>query len=381
MKIKKNTVAFLLCIIMLIIVDQNCEYNYVYAKVFSLATPKVTVKTINDSTGIKFTIDKTKDADGYDIFITGIPENFEYCEYFKYKDTNGDVYMRESFTKTIYKNGEEKRTIFLKNLQPGQYTTKVCSWNRKKTGTKVYSKWSKEKKLTLKDAATKGYSDTYDFSKAKRGDIVKFGAYEQDLDYTNGKEEIEWIVIKKTKDSVLLLSKYALDRLPYNKELEMVTWESCTLRKWLNDSFIRSAFNKTELSMIKSTELKNYDSSEWETIGGKDTNDKVFLLSEYEITDSDFGFSTHYDEWSENRRCAFCWDKNKKGREDFQTLDGEFTCWWWLRSPGSDQFSASSIHKNGCVITHEYIATYIGCDKIGVGGVRPALYVKLKSED
>lgn len=378
MRFAKKTICLLLAMLMVAGLFDNVQTD---AKEISIATPKVSTKLISKKTGVKITIGKTKDADGYEVSISGTPANSEYCDYFKYKESDDYVYMTTGFSTVIEKNGKAKRSLTYKDLQPGTYKVKVRSWNNKKYGTKTYSEWSKEKTFTLKEAATSGYSTSYDFSKVKKGDVVKFGAYEQDLNYTNGKEAIEWIVIEKTKKSVLLLSKYALDRLPYNKEYTSVTWETCSLRKWLNNDFVKSAFNKTEQGMIKTTTIENFDNAVYKTAGGNDTKDKVFLLSQLEMINSDFGFSENYDDYDMNRRCALAWYKNKEGSGSNQTADGEYTCWWWLRSPGYDASSACCVNYRGYVSSGGYSVSGVGysSDSDYGAGVRPALYINLNS--
>ena len=76
---------------------------------------------------------------------------------------------------------------------------------------------------------------------SKVGDIVYFGTYEQDNDTSNGKEDIEWLVLAKKGNRILVISDKALDRQPYNSSRTRVTWETCTLRKWLNNDFINAA--------------------------------------------------------------------------------------------------------------------------------------------
>lgn len=83
------------------------------------------------------------------------------------------------------------------------------------------------------------------------GDTVFIGKYEQDNDLTNGKEPIEWIVLKKTDDKrALLISKYALDRKQFNVSDSNVDWTSSSLYKWLNGEFMDEAFGKNEKSLI-----------------------------------------------------------------------------------------------------------------------------------
>ena len=88
-----------------------------------------------------------------------------------------------------------------------------------------------------------------ELSSANIGDYVTFGTYEQDNNESNGAEEIEWQVLDKKDGKVLLLSKYALDCKQYNAEWEYVTWETCTLRSWLNEEFYKTAFTSKEAAI------------------------------------------------------------------------------------------------------------------------------------
>lgn len=87
------------------------------------------------------------------------------------------------------------------------------------------------------------------------GETVKFGWYEQDDDPDDGKEEIEWTVLALEGDRALLISKYALDCQPYHKVHGSISWEECSLREWLNDSFLREAFNSAQQKRIPETEV------------------------------------------------------------------------------------------------------------------------------
>ena len=93
----------------------------------------------------------------------------------------------------------------------------------------------------------------------KIGETIEFGNYPQDKDGTE--KPIEWIVMKKEGNQVLLLSKYVLDAKPYNKEWEDVTWETSDIRQWLNNEFYTTAFNKAEKAKIQTSLIKNEDNS------------------------------------------------------------------------------------------------------------------------
>ena len=126
----------------------------------------------------------------------------------------------------------------------------------------------------------------------KVGDIIKFGHYEQDGNLENGKEEIEWQVLKVESDRVLVVSKYALDCKKYDETKYAVTWEESTLRKWLNDDFLNEAFTMEEQEKIPIVYLENRSNPYWGTAGGYNTNDRIFCLSldEMESCFGDYSF-------------------------------------------------------------------------------------------
>nr|MCR5341287.1 DUF6273 domain-containing protein [Saccharofermentans sp.] len=114
--------------------------------------------------------------------------------------------------------------------------------------------------------------------KYRPGDIVTFGKYEQDNNKSNGKEDIEWIVLAREGNKVLVLSRYALACKPYNNKKADVTWETCSLRKWLNEDFFESAFDEEDKSCIVKTNVTADKNPEYETSQGNPTTDNVFLL-------------------------------------------------------------------------------------------------------
>ena len=192
----------------------------------------------------------------------------------------------------------------------------------------------------------------------KIGETIEFGNYPQDKDGTE--KPIEWIVMKKEGNQVLLLSKYVLDAKPYNKEWEDVTWETSDIRQWLNNEFYTTAFNKTEKAKIQTSLIKNEDNSEYGTSGGNDTEDKVFLLSKKE---AETLFS------NEEERIA----KATEYAEKSGVYDEEKGAWWWLRSPGFGSRGAAEVDSDGWVYRVGNLV-YIRPD-----GVRPALYLNLQS--
>ncbi len=191
------------------------------------------------------------------------------------------------------------------------------------------------------------------------GDCVLFGSYKQDNAASNGKEDIEWLVLARSGSNVLVVSKYALDNQPYNAMLTYTTWETSTIRKWLNSDFFNTAFTDEEKSMIRSVAVSADKNPACNTPQGNDTTDKVFLLS---IAEANKYFSTDDD-----RQCqgtAYCYEKGA-------SKDDNGNCWWWLRSSGVTSHHAADVDYDGSVYDHgDFVNnTY--------GAVRPAIWINL----
>ena len=200
-------------------------------------------------------------------------------------------------------------------------------------------------------------------SKICVGEKYKFGSYKQNINEENGGEEIEWIVLEKDGSSALLLADKALDVLPYNTDLTDVTWEICTLRKWLNIDFLNSAFTAEERQRILTTELPADKNPNFISEQGNVTKDKIFLLS---IADVNKYFSSNAE-----RMCVPTAYTRKAGAyiDAYSPKNGETTCWWWLRSIGFNQQTASAVGIGGA-------AGYLG-DPVNYmrNAVRPALRI------
>lgn len=223
-------------------------------------------------------------------------------------------------------------------------------------------------------------------------DVVAFGQYNQDSLYE--KEPIEWIVLDKQDNKYLLLSKYILTCRDYHDIEENVTWETCALRKWLNNTFLNTAFNQSEQSKIMTTNIMNNDGIGQDTVGGNDTKDKVFLLSKEEVrkyfgkgTEDKKGYiigknivtrGTYYAK-TVNNGAGKLWVANVSGESKYSWSTGNSL--FWLRSPGSNQSFAMVISDDRELITTGYtviIGSFLnssGYFESGGIGVRPAIWV------
>ena len=209
-------------------------------------------------------------------------------------------------------------------------------------------------------------------------DTIKFGSYPQSDASGNKKEPIEWIVIDRQENKSLILSKYILDCKCYNDIESPVTWESCTLRKWLNDDFLQQAFNYDEQQAIILTEVSNIDDINeiYYSIGGNNTNDKVFLLSKEEIKKyfgneikEMYGYQlgknvvtkgTNYARQVNNLS-----GRLKVSKSDWYTGNSYF----WLRSMGNNQTYASFVGSSGYL---DLLGLPVNFSEVGV---RVALWV------
>ena len=207
------------------------------------------------------------------------------------------------------------------------------------------------------------------------GGNYTYGSYEQDNNTANGKEPIEWIILDKRDDgSLVLLSKYALDAKPYNVDYTDVTWETCSLRAWLNEDFYNSAFNAEEQTKIVCVTLENEDNP-YGLIFEEDTQDKVWLLSINEVT-NEFTDDKVYSRFTGNysRICM----PTKYAEEQIArsyypeeyTRDPDCGCWWWLRSSGTHFGIAAEIDPDGEVSD---VGSSVDLES---GCVRPAIVIK-----
>ncbi len=224
-------------------------------------------------------------------------------------------------------------------------------------------------------------------------DCVYFGNYWQED--TNGdgianqndeKQHIKWRVLSVDGDDAFLLADQNLDERRYNELYADVTWETCTLRSWLNgysassnventdyssDNFMDTAFTAAEQKAILRTDVVNEDNLYYDTEGGNDTMDQVYLLSIAEASNAAYGFKSTYRAESKTRistNTAYTAGKNS-GMSSVGTTD-----WWWLRSPGYDSYGASNVFGNGSGGYNNNVNDHNVA-------VRPALHLNLSSSD
>ena len=192
------------------------------------------------------------------------------------------------------------------------------------------------------------------------GSIVTFGHYEQDNDSSNGTEPIEWIVLDTDGDIAILLARFGLDAMPFNKKDIHVTWENCTLRAWMNDDFLKTAFTQEEQEKLATVFVKADNASESETDLGNDTHDRVFLLSIRE--------AENYMPEEELRKTSPTTYAEIRGA----FANNNYYSSWWLRSHGNRE-SAAKVGGNGGISYNGVVQS----DNV----VRPVIVLRLHADE
>lgn len=180
---------------------------------------------------------------------------------------------------------------------------------------------------------------------ANVGDAVIFGNYEQ-----NGKndstEPIEWIVLEKQSDKLLLISRYALDAIPFDSNGKYTDWNQSTLYNSLNGEFLNNAFSEEEGSKL---------------LPFGDDAEKVSILS---VEDAKKYYE--YDSWRISAATEYAVSNGARIEEN--------ACWWWLRDKGNIADSASYVHFNGTIQQKGFAVDYSSV------AVRPIIWVSADAE-
>ena len=164
------------------------------------------------------------------------------------------------------------------------------------------------------------------------GDHFTFGNYKQGTD--DERRPIEWRVLAVEDGKALVISEKLLNYVQYTETNTDVTWETCTLRQWMNNDFLNEAFSTSEQAKIATVTNQNPDNPQYGTSGGNATQDKIFALS---IEEAETYFSSYSD------RKAYTTDYAHAKGYDYWNRSG----WWWLRSPGHYSYYAAYVSNFG----------------------------------
>lgn len=204
---------------------------------------------------------------------------------------------------------------------------------------------------------------------AEIGDVVTLGTYEQDNDEANGKEPLEWRVLAKDEEKVLLITDKVIDCVPFNNEMqEWIIWEDSSLRAWLDGEFIENAFSEDEAERILETSNTNDENRDYGIPAKENTTDRVFLLSIKETTE--YLGTEEYASIADKACVAY--PTEYAIAKDIEVRNGGAVMWWLRESTsGVPAAACDDLGKrfhNGRPM--DYART----------GVRPAMWVKIEKK-
>ena len=200
------------------------------------------------------------------------------------------------------------------------------------------------------------------------GSIIVFGDY-------------QWKILDIKDGKMLILTDEIIEQRDYHDKKENITWEHSEIRNFLNNDFFER-FSASDKERILTTLNKNADNPWYTSCGGRDTVDRVFLLSLDEVVRLYFGDSSRLlDNPKKNQRYWF--DRKDENNIKRRALFIDSPWWWWTRTPGKNNKVSIYIHGDGNIgiqgngISKTSFNTLHYITKSNEGGVRPAIWVKL----
>ena len=136
-------------------------------------------------------------------------------------------------------------------------------------------------------------------------------------------------------------------------------YAASSIRTWLNNAFYETAFTDDQKSKIRTTTLNNSAfSSDYALFDSAETNDKIFLPSWSDISNSSYGFSSSYSTYDATRTAqgtdyAQCQGLEVCRMEPEYSYNGYSD--WLLRSPGITSDSACYISIAGFADSHNVV--------------------------
>ena len=234
------------------------------------------------------------------------------------------------------------------------YTNEIKTISLEMGSLTLYAKWSAETRTTTTLVEEKAYSRIDENNNlSATGDYILFGEYPQTIkkesvtitstqnskgyylgsdgnyyakivanvrgsDYkfstgntiTDGAtyyfkvEPIKWRILSESNGKALILCEMIIDAGAYDSSNN--NYANSDIRAWLNNEFYNTAFNNLQKELILTTNVDNsarstnpnnnatYFNNGVNNYACANTNDKVFLLSMQEVTNSAYGFNYSY---------------------------------------------------------------------------------------
>ena len=326
------------------------------------------------------------------VVVSALGHNYEKGNCTRCGAVDNEFYTRDE--KFIYFGAypqtkvSDNSLIYLLNKKAGKLPTENDKNNWIGCGYSIYKKATTC--MWYKDEVVNGfkYRGVY-LTEYRQYYYERDEAYQKDSGYLINSvywfkyESIKWRILSEDGDKAFVMCDLVIDVQQYNTNYNCY-YKDSTIRKWLSDNFYNTAFSDMQKAIIKTVSVDNSavstnpheDPARWtygENEGAcENTNDKIFLLSESEVTNTEYGFDrdTKIDKYrqlksSDYAKCQgayVCADKSYEGNS-----------FWWLRSPDSDYYRGNvRIVGNNGDSGHSDNLLYCLC-----GGVVPALWITL----
>ncbi len=328
-----------------------------WANVPADRNPKVSISTGNDTTDKVFLLSM---SEATNLFLD---DNQRKCEPTAYARTKGAHLSSNAMTYWWLRTITQGSDAYVNNdglvdyrgdLQRNDFAVRPAIWISLEDDVELPPIEENLSELTKRMLSTLSV-----------GDIIPFGEFDQDNNFADGKEQIEWQVLDVKGDRALLISKDALAVMPYHavedaSKLVESTWDTSSIRQWLNTTFLNYAFSKAQQQMVLTEIVKAENNPYTSTDPGKSTYDKVFLLSVQEV-------ELYLHDLS-SRECSPT--ENARLQKAYISSNGK--TWWWLRSPGMGKVYAAAVHGDGEISNDQAL------NKIVVA-VRPAIWISIEN--
>lgn len=257
----------------------------------------------------------------------------------------------------------------------GQVTYSGCMANDKggSVSYNINCNNKRNEKYAVRPAMWIKKEDAYDHAKhiiwkdyVMENDELQFGFYETGKN--NETHPLVWKILEKKENRALIITKYGLEIKQFNNKLKTTNWNSCSLRKWLNNDFYNMAISDKDKPRVLLTGVITPKTKYSEAYQGKNTMDKVFLLSIDEVN--------KYFDCDVDRICK---PSPKLAKEHFEGDSWCGSCRWWLRNVGVFSETAAYVDYFGEVMpygAHDDKALYPQAVTEELC-VRPAMWISL----
>lgn len=199
------------------------------------------------------------------------------------------------------------------------------------------------------------YSPGGSEGKTRIGDVFELGTYHYDDD--GAYKPLKWRILSIKGTHALAVSTECIEFRHYSDFDGSVSWETSTIREWLNEDFAKASFTPEDRKRISGARIANSPNDEYGTEGGNPTRDRLFLLS------------------IEEAESLFESDEDRKASPSPYAEGLGANQWWWLRSPGYKDTHVAYVGGDGSINRGGSKACLIA------RSVRPAFYLKLSREE